>query len=344
MEKFISPLFLSFFLSIFFIWFLYPLAKKIIWQGRDEPRHLVYKKNKALRIGGVAMILAFILALILDQNLFLSWEIKGLFLALGLILIVGIRDDVKEISWKINLLFQIFIVILIFFWGIRIEYITNPITAGIINFSGNLGIFISFTLVLIWILVLVNALNWLDGVDGLSGGITLICSLTIFFLSLKPEVNQPPVAILALALAGAVLGFLVFNFYPAKILAGTSGALFFGFTLAVLAIFSGTKIATAILVLFLPLMDFLWVIGERIQEGKSIFQPDQKHLHFKLLELGWSPLKINIFFFSSTVLLSLIALNTRFLGKSITILAAVVLMLIFLWVIKEKIKKLSAKV
>ncbi|MBU2028369.1 undecaprenyl/decaprenyl-phosphate alpha-N-acetylglucosaminyl 1-phosphate transferase, partial [Patescibacteria group bacterium] len=227
---------------------------------------------------------------------------------------------------------------------IKNEYITNPITAGIINFSGNLGIFISFALVLIWILVLVNALNWLDGVDGLSGGITLICSLTIFFLSLKPEVNQPPVAILALALAGAVLGFLVFNFYPAKILAGTSGALFFGFTLAVLAIFSGTKIATAILVLFLPLMDFLWVIGERIQEGKSIFQPDQKHLHFKLLELGWSPLKINIFFFSSTVLLSLIALNTRFLGKSITILAAVVLMLIFLWVIKEKIKKLSAKV
>jgi len=338
MEKFISPFLLSFFLSIFFIWLIYPLAKKIIWQGRDEVRHLA-KKTKALRVGGVAMILAFVLTLVLDQNLFLSWEIKGLFLALALILMVGIKDDLKEISWKINLFFQIGIVILVFLWGIRIEYITNPISAGIINFSGNWGIFISFFLVLIWILVLVNALNWLDGIDGLSGGTAFISALTIFFLSLKPEVNQPPVAILAMALSGAILGFLIFNFYPAKILAGTSGAMFFGFTLAILAIFSGTKIATSILVLFLPLMDFLWVIGERISEGKSIFKPDQKHLHFKLLELGWSPVKINAFFFSATVIFSLIALNTRFLGKSVTMLVAILLMLTFLIFIKKKIKK-----
>jgi UDP-GlcNAc:undecaprenyl-phosphate GlcNAc-1-phosphate transferase len=343
MEKFISPFLLSFFLSVFFVWFIYPLAKKIIWQGREESRHLA-KKIKALRIGGVAMILAFILALAFDQNLFLSWEIKGLFLALVLILIVGIWDDIKEISWKINLIFQICIVVLVFLWGIRIEYITNPFFPGIINFSGNLGLIISFLLVLIWILVLVNALNWLDGIDGLSGGTAFISALTIFLLSLKPEVNQPPVAILAMALAGAILGFLIFNFYPARILAGTSGAMFFGFTLAILAIFSGTKIATSVLVLFLPLMDFLWVIGERIGDGKSIFKPDQKHLHFKLLELGWSPLKINCFFFSITAIFSIIALNTRILGKSITLIAAFLLMLAFLWFINKKIKKLSPKV
>lgn len=290
------------------------------------------------------MILAFVLTLILDQNLFLSWEIKGLFLALALILIVGIRDDIKEISWKIHLFFQIFLVGLVFFWGIRIEYITNPFSSGIVNFSGNGGLLISFFLVLVWILVLMNALNWLDGIDGLSGGTAFISALTIFFLSLKPEVNQPPVAILAIALAGAILGFLLFNFYPAKILAGTSGSLFFGFTLAILAIFSGTKIATTILVLFLPLMDFLWVIGERLKERKSIFKPDQKHLHFKLLELGWSPLKINAFFFSATAFFSLIALNTRILGKSATMLAAILLMLVFLWFIKKKIKKLSTKI
>ncbi|PIP26719.1 MAG: hypothetical protein COS71_03915 [Candidatus Moranbacteria bacterium CG06_land_8_20_14_3_00_40_12] len=342
MEKFISPFLLSFFLSVFFIWLIYPLAKKILWQGREESRHLV-KKIKALRIGGAAMILAFILALILDRNLFLSWEIKGLFLALILILIVGIKDDMKEISWKVNLFFQIFLVALIFLWGIRIEYITNPFSSGMINFSGNAGLLVSFLLVLIWVLVLINALNWLDGVDGLSGGTTLISALTIFFLSLKPEVNQPPVAILAMAFSGAILGFLIFNFYPAKILAGTCGAMFFGFTLAVLAIFSGTKIATSILVLFLPLMDFLWVIGERIREGKSIFKPDQRHLHFKLLELGWSPIKINGFFFSATVLFSLIALHTRILGKSVALLVAVLLMLVFLWFIKKKIKKLSIK-
>lgn len=343
MEKFISPFLLSFFLSVLFIWLLYPWAKKILWQGREEPRHLV-KKIKALRIGGVAMILAFVLALFLDQNLFLSWEIKGLFLALALILIMGIKDDVKEISWKINLFFQVFLVVLVFLWGIRIEYITNPISLGVINFSGNVGLLISFLLVLIWILVLINALNWLDGVDGLSGGTAFISALTIFFLSLKPEVNQPPVAILAMAFAGAILGFLIFNFYPARILAGTTGSMFFGFTLAILAIFSGTKIATSILVLFLPLMDFLWVIGERIRDGKSIFKPDQKHLHFKLLELGWSPIKINCFFFSATAIFSLIALNTRILGKSVTLFAAILLMLGFLWFIREKIKKISPEI
>lgn len=343
MEKFINPFLLSFFLSIFFIWLIFPLARKVIWQGRNEPRHLVYKKNKALRIGGIAMILAFVSALIFDQNLFLSWEIKGLFLALALILMVGIKDDLKEISWKVNLFFQICIVIFVFLWGIRIEYITNPISAGIINFSGSLGFFVSFALVLIWILILINALNWLDGVDGLSGGIALISSLTIFILSLKPEVNQPPIAILAIALSGAILGFLIYNFYPAKILAGTSGAMFFGFTLAILSILSGTKIVTAILVLFLPLMDFLWVIGERIHEGKSIFQPDQKHLHFRLLELGWSPVKINVFFFSATIIFSFIALNTRFLGKSATLVVAIFLMLGFLIFIKKKIKKIVVK-
>ncbi len=343
MGKFISPFLLSFCLSIFFVWLIYPQAEKIFWQGREESRHLI-KGAKAYRIGGIAMIVAFILTLVLDQNLFLSWEIKGLFLALVLILIVGIKDDLKEVSWKVHLIFQIFLVGLIFLWGIRIEYITNPIAAGIINFSGNGGFLISFLLVLIWILVLMNALNWLDGLDGLSGGTALISSLTIFFLSLKPEVNQPPVAILAIAFSGAVLGFLIFNFYPAKILAGTSGSLFFGFTLAILAILSGTKIATSILVLFLPLMDFLWVIGERIREGKSIFKPDQRHLHFRLLELGWSPIKINIFFFSATFIFSVIALNTRILGKSITMLMAAFLGMIFLVFIKRKINKLASKV
>jgi UDP-GlcNAc:undecaprenyl-phosphate GlcNAc-1-phosphate transferase len=341
MEKFISPFLFSFLLSIFFIWLIYPQAKKISWQGREEARHLA-KKNKAFRVGGIAMVAAFILTLALDQNLFLSWEIKGLMAALVLILIVGIKDDIKEISWRSHLIFQIFLVVCVFLWGISIKYITNPFSAEIINFSGNGGLLLSFLLGLVWILVLMNALNWLDGLDGLSGGTTFISALTIFFLSLKPEVNQPPVAILAIALAGATLGFLVFNFYPAKILAGTSGTLFFGFTLAILSILSGTKIATAVLVLFLPLMDFLWVIGERIRDGKSIFKPDQRHLHFKLLELGWSPIKINIFFFSATVFLSWVALNTRFLGKSAMLVIAAILMLGFLVFIKNKIKKLTA--
>jgi UDP-GlcNAc:undecaprenyl-phosphate GlcNAc-1-phosphate transferase len=191
----------------------------------------------------------------------------------------------------------------------------------------------------VWIVLMMNSMNWLDGIDGLSGGITLIGSLTIFFLSLKPEVNQPPVAILAIVLAGSVLGFLAFNFNPSQVLAGTSGSLFMGFFLAVLAVFSGTKIATALLVMALPVIDFVWVIGERIRNKKSIFKPDRKHLHFKLLELGWSQKKINIFFYIITLAVAAIALNTRFIGKSITFFLVAVIMAVALLSIKNKIKK-----
>ncbi len=335
MEKFIFPFLLSFILTILFIFFLIPLAGKFHWPERKGRRHFPERK-KTLRIGGLAIILAFFLTVLFDRNLFLSWEIKGLLLTSGLILIFGIWDDLKELSWKTQLFFQISITLLIFFWGIRIEYLTNPLSQEIINFSSNLEMGISFFLVLFWILILVNSLNWLDGIDGLSGGTALIVAATIFILSLKPEVNQPPVAILAAALVGGILGFLLFNFYPAKILAGTSGAMFFGFSLSVLAIFSGTKVATAILVLFLPLADFLWVIRERFREKKSIFQADQRHLHYKLLELGWSPRKINLLFFSVSLALAVIALNTRALGKSIAFIIFGSLMIVFLFFIRKK--------
>jgi len=142
-------------------------------------------------------------------------------------------------------------------------------------------------------------------------------------------------------LAGSVLGFLVFNFNPSRILAGTSGSMFMGFSLAVLAIFSGTKIATALLVLALPIIDLVWVIGERIRQKKSIFKPDRNHLHYKLLELGWSQSKINALFYFITLIMAAIALNTRILGKSITFLAATLLLVLALAVINNKTKRNS---
>jgi len=258
-----------------------------------------------------------------------------------LLLIIGVWDDFHEISWRIQLFFQVAVAIMVFILGVRIYNITNPIFGGAIGLSSGLGTLFSAILVIIWLVLVINSMNWLDGIDGLSGGITLIGSLTIFFLSLKPEVNQPPVAILAMILAGSVLGFLVFNFNPSRILAGTSGSMFMGFSLAVLAIFSGTKIATALLVLALPIIDLVWVIGERIRQKKSIFKPDRNHLHYKLLELGWSQSKINALFYFITLIMAAIALNTRILGKSITFLAATLLLVLALAVINNKTKRSS---
>jgi UDP-GlcNAc:undecaprenyl-phosphate GlcNAc-1-phosphate transferase len=186
-----------------------------------------------------------------------------------------------------------------------------------------------------------NAMNWLDGADGLCGGVSLITLTTIFFLSLKPEVFQPPIAILSVVGVGVVLGFLLFNVYPARILAGTVGSMFLGFLVATLAVIAGTKIATALLVLSLPIADALFVIWQRFHEGVSIFQPDKRHLHYKLMGLGWSERRITWFFFSVTALIALIALNTQALGKllAIFLVLCVLFFLLFFVDYKTRTKK-----
>ena len=143
-------------------------------------------------------------------------------------------------------------------------------------------------------------------------------------------------AILALALSGASLGFLVFNFYPARIFAGTSGSWFLGFMMAALALFSGAKVATVMLVLALPLSDAAWVIFSRFRSGVSIFTPDQRHLHYRLRKIGWSSQRITLFMYIITICIAVAALHANVFGKIVT-LGVIVLgsSLFFLWIQKQ---------
>jgi UDP-GlcNAc:undecaprenyl-phosphate GlcNAc-1-phosphate transferase len=307
------------------------LEKKItcLNKKRTEKRHLHNKKGRQVsRLGGVAIIVAFVVTIILDKNLLITKDIWGIIFGGFFILLVGFLDDLKEIGWKVQLFFQFIAVSLVFIFGARIHYITNPFGEAI-QFDSDLKIAFGVLLAIIWSLVLINAMNWLDGIDGLSGGVALVGAMTIFLLSLKPEVNQPPVAIIAIALAGSLLAFLILNFYPAKIMAGTSGAFFMGFILASLSVFAGTKIATTLLVLIIPIIDFFWVIGRRIKLKKSIFEADREHLHHKLLDMGWSQRKISLFFYSITVSIALIALNIGASGK--VALVALLILVAFLF-------------
>jgi UDP-GlcNAc:undecaprenyl-phosphate GlcNAc-1-phosphate transferase len=243
---------------------------------------------------------------------------------------------VKEVFWKIQLSFQIVVAVFIFILGVRIYFVTNPFGSGIIDLSMGVGVIFSVALVIFWILLLINAVNWLDGLDGLSGGVSLIACSTIFILSLSAEVYQPPIAIISAILAGTILGFLFFNFNPSKVLAGTSGSMSMGFLLAVLAIIAGTKIATALLVMAIPIIDLIWVIKERIRKGKSIFRPNKDHLHYKLMDLGWTQWEVAFFYWGVTIVISIFALNTRAVGKGITLLAAAIVMLVTYIVINKK--------
>ena len=335
-KLFLTPFIVSFAISAaLLILFILLNRKKIFDDARMSDRHI---HNRGIsRFGGAARIISFVAALLLNNALVITTPLIGVFIALGAILIFGIIDDIKQLSWKVQLFFQVIVVLFVYLIGVRLQYITNPF-GGIFLFNNYLSYFIGLMVVLAWALLLINSMNWIDGVDGVSSGITFIGGITIFILSLRPEVNQPPVSIIAAALIGCTLALIFFNFHPAKILAGTSGSMFMGFILAILAIFAGAKIATTLLVMAVPIIDAFWVIGERIRSKSSIFSADKRHLHYRLIELGWSQRKICFFYYMITTFIAILALNTGAIGKITTFLVFSFVMVVLLVIINKKVK------
>jgi UDP-GlcNAc:undecaprenyl-phosphate GlcNAc-1-phosphate transferase len=320
-------------LQMFFVWLA---GKKKVADTRTSARHI--HPAGISRFGGVALILAFIAAVLLDKRLVMTAPLLAVLVASGAILFFGVLDDIRQLSWKTQLFFQVVVVFFVYFAGVRLQYMTNPF-GGIFLFNNQIGYVLGLIVVVLWVVFIMNAINWIDGIDGSSAGVAFIGALAIFFLSLRPEVNQPPVGIIAAALLGALAAFLLFNFHPARILAGTSGSMFMGFILAIMAIFAGAKIATTLLVLAIPIIDALWVIGERIWSNSSIFSADRRHLHYRLLELGWSEKKICLFYYGVTALIAVAALNTRVLGKTVILVVIGILMVAFLFLIRNRISQ-----
>ena len=312
--------------GLILIFLLVPIFRRKIW--RFEERHR--QKRAISRLGGMAMLISFIVIFLLEPHLVMTRELLGLLVGILFISLFGLLDDIAELGWKIQMFFQVALTVIIFIFGIRITSLTNPF-GGVWIFPTESFIIPSFLILFIWLFLVMNAINWLDGLDGLCGGVSFITLLTIVFLSLKPEVNQPPIALLAAVGAAVTLSFLFFNIHPARILGGTVGSMFLGFLITVLAVIAGTKIATALLVLALPIADALWVIGGRLQAGVSIFLPDKRHLHYKLRELGWSEGHIAMVFFLVTAIIATIALSTQALGKfvAMVLVMAVVFSLLF---------------
>lgn len=336
-DFFLMPFFVSFAIAaVLLAVFIWLNKKWTFCETRKSARHIHHLGIS--RFGGIALVVAFIATILLDGRLVIAPELFAVLVALLAILIFGVLDDIKQLSWKIQLFFQMAVVSFVYMAGVRLDYISNPF-GGIFLFHDYGGFIIGFIIVVAWAVLLMNSMNWIDGIDGISSGISLIGGATIFLLSLRPEVNQPPIGIISAAFMGGLLAFLLFNFHPAKILAGTSGSMFMGFVLAVLAIFAGAKIATTLLVLAVPIIDALWVIGERFQSKKLIFSADRRHLHYRLLELGWSPKKICIFYYAITALIAVLALNTRAVGKTITFVLFGIVMLTMLVLIRNKVSQ-----
>ncbi len=202
--------------------------------------------------------------------------------------LLGLVDDLYDLDAKFKLFIQISIATIVFCLGIRIESLFNPFGSQI-----ELNMMASYALTVMWIVGISNAVNFIDGIDGLAGSVITISSVTLGLLAIAMTPPSAISALIAFILAGAMLAFLTYNFNPAKIFMGDSGALFAGFLLATLSITGVMKTAALSLfvplfVLSVPILDITFSFVRRICKGRSPFVADAEHIHHKLLKAGFS--------------------------------------------------------
>ncbi len=290
---------ITFILSLIFTFFTLKLAKKLDIVDKPEGDRKLHGRNVPL-LGGLAIFCSFWIVVgylsfftdIFHRHI-APREFIGVFLGSLILIILGFFDDKQNLSPKKRLIITFVAVAVAVLGGVDLQKITNPF-GGIINLEifgldlfGYGHIFILADLVVFfWLLGMMYTTKILDGLDGLTTGIVFIGSLMIASLSSTDKFFQPETATLALVLAGACLGFLFFNFYPAKIFLGEGGSLLLGFLLGILAVIAGGKIATALLVMAIPILDLARVIFMRILHKQPFYKGDRRHLHFQLVDAG----------------------------------------------------------
>lgn len=253
--------------------------------------------------GALCVVLAAVVllrpSLLLGGYLLLK-HLIGILIGGALLIIGGMIDDRTPQPPHRQVLWPIAATLVVIISGIGISYLSNPLGEAfrldrwswtILTLRGVPYHIVPLAdlLAFLWIMVAIYTTKFLDGLDGLVGGVSVIGMVVLFGISMLPVVGQPETALLALLVGGALLGFLFWNFYPAKIFLGEGGSTLAGFLLGTLAILSGGKIATALLILGIPLLDLVWVVARRLfAEHRPITAADRKHLHFRLLDVGLS--------------------------------------------------------
>ncbi len=266
----------------------------------DNPRTRHHHKQGLPRVGGIALFAGFAVASTLaytqsaPDNPDDVRRIMGVIIGCTLLLPIGLIDDLKELGWVPQLLGQLLVSIIAVFTTVFIERFTNPLTGNIVelNVLPILGPALTIMFTVFWIVGMMNTVNWLDGLDGLAAGVGAIASL-LFAIHMY-RLGQEHVSLYALAMAGACLGVLPFNFSPARLFLGSTGAMILGYGLATLSILAPARVATALLVMAVPIADTAWQIYDRYRRGKSIFKGDRGHLHFRLIDKGYPQIRIVI--------------------------------------------------
>ena len=302
----------------------------------DTPDERKVHRSLMPRMGGLAVYVAFAAGALAVVPF--SLPLAGLLFGGLLIVLLGIVDDVVTLSAKVKLVGQIAAAAAVVPFGIQVDFVTNPLTGGIMA----LGV-LAVPITVFWIVSVTNAVNLIDGLDGLAGGTSMIAALTIAAVAWKQGLiyggseQHFQVALLALIFSGAVLGFLRYNFFPAKIFLGDTGSMFLGYALAVFAVMGLTKSAAAIsvfipiVILGIPLLDTFFAIVRRHNKHMPIFKPDKEHLHHRLMAVGLSHRQTVLVIYAISALLggSAYLLNVITTDRAVMLLAALSIVIIY---------------
>lgn len=315
---------------------LVPLVRKMCLKEGfyDIPDERKIHKKPIPRLGGIAIFLGTLFSLItviIIQGEYPFGNSISAILAGGTIMfLMGIVDDTYGLNAKFKLFIQICCALIAYLLGVQILYANFPFIGHV--YFGVLGL----PLTIIWIVGISNAMNFIDGVDGLAGTVGVIGAVTLGTVALFVTPEQSTSTLISFILAGALAGFLVFNYNPAKIFMGDSGSLFMGFLLAALAIVGVMKsiaftIFLPVFILAVPLFDICFATLRRLMKGKSPFTPDAEHLHHKLLKAGLTPNRTVFVFMLLTVSAGIIA--TSMVGALHLYLTIIVLICLLLFIL-----------
>ena len=308
----------------------------------DRPGARRRHKGAIPRTGGIALFLAFMAAALLAQWLPVPrQDVKELTRFVGIaagmvfLFVAGQIDDLYELRPGPQYAVQAISGLIAIAFLVFIERVMNPFTDKLFVFP-YYWLTVGFTLV--WIMGMINTINFLDGLDGLATGVGAIVSAVLAIHMIRE--GQYSVALLPLALLGATLGILPFNFSPARIFLG-SGSLILGYAIATLGIAAGAKLALLLLVLAIPIIDVAWLIISRLRAGESIGQADRRHLHFRLLDLGLSQRQVVLLYYGYCALLgaSALLIGSRLLKLVALVVLGVATIGVLAWLTRQTLRK-----
>jgi UDP-GlcNAc:undecaprenyl-phosphate/decaprenyl-phosphate GlcNAc-1-phosphate transferase len=303
------------------------------WGIVDRPGPRRRHQGAVPRTGGMALFVAFVSASLLAQWLPVPRQdpkelarFLGISLGVTFLFAFGYLDDRLELPPLPQYLAQATAALIAILCLVFIERVMNPFTDSILV----LPYALTFAVTLFWIMGMINTINFLDGLDGLAAGVGAIVSAVLAFHMLREQ--QYSVALLPLALMGATLGFLPYNFYPAKVFLG-SGSLILGYAIATTGIAAGAKLALLLMVLAVPILDVAWLILVRLRAGQPIGHGDRRHLHFRLLDLGLRQRQVVALYYGYCIALGAAALliDSRLLKLAVLVVLAAAILCFLAW-------------